>query len=157
MTPRCQFVLVFLPTLILATLINFPFFNPAQATNQHLKQAGSARAVEEIFKQWGEPGKQTARRNLMLDWLFIIVYAAMWIAAGRHFWPQLIWTKIAVGAGLAGAIADVVENVHLRMLLQGEVTDQIAQTCKLASSINVALFFVVALYFMVAAIASACR
>jgi hypothetical protein len=157
MTPHCQFVIVFVATLIIATLFNSPFFNPAQATNQQLKQAGSAERVEKIFKQWGEPGKQTARRNLMLDWLFIAVYVAMWLAAGRNVWPQLLWTKIAVAAGLAGAIADIVENVHLHMLLNGNVTDKIAQTCKLASTVNVALFSVAMLYFMVAAIGSGCR
>jgi hypothetical protein len=157
MTSRCQFVIVFVATLMIATLFNFPFFNPAQATNQHLKQAGSAQGVNDILAKWGEAGQEAARRNLALDWLFIVVYAATWIAAGRHFWPNHIWTKFAVGAGLAGAVADIVENVCLRTLLQGNVTDKIAQTCKQASSINVALFFLTALYFMVAAIASGCR
>jgi hypothetical protein len=157
MTPRCSFAIVFVATLVIALLFNSPFFNPAQATNQQLKQAGSAKGVEEIFRRWGEAGKQVARRNLMLDWLFIVVYVAMWIAAGRNFWPQLVWTKIAVGAGLAGAIADIVENLHLRILLQGDVTDRIAHGCKVASSINVALFSVAMLYFMVAAIGSGCR
>jgi len=156
MTPSCQFVIVFVATLIIATLFNVPYFNPAQATNQQLKQAGSAKGVEAIFGQWGEAGKEIARRNLMLDWLFIAVYAAMWIAAGRHFWPELVWTKIAVGLGLAGAVADIVENVCLWMLLHGNVTDKIAQNCKQAASINVPLFFLAALYFMFAAIASAC-
>jgi hypothetical protein len=157
MTPRCQFVIVFVATLIIATLFNVPYFNPAQATNQHLKQAGSASGVEAIFGQWGEAGKEIARRNLMLDWLFIAVYVAMWIAAGRHFWPQLVVTKIAVGIGLVGGVADIVENVCLWMLLHGNVTDKIAQSCKQAASINVPLFFLAALYFMVAAIASGCR
>lgn len=157
MNPHCQFVIVFIAALIIATLFNSPFFNPAQATNQQLKQAGSAEGVKKIFAQWGEAGKRTARRNLMLDWLFIAVYVAMWLAAGRNFWPQLLLTKIAVAAGLAGALADIVENVHLRMLLNGDVTDKIAQTCKLASSVNVALFSLAMLYFMVAAIASGCR
>jgi hypothetical protein len=157
MTPRCDFVIMFVGMLTIATLFNFPFFNPAQATNQHLKQAGSATGVNDILAKWGEAGQEAARRNLALDWLFIVVYAATWIAAGRHFLPNLIWTKCAVGVGLAGAVADIVENVCLRMMLHGDVTDRVAQTCKQASSINVALFFLTALYFMVAAIASACR
>jgi hypothetical protein len=155
--PRCQFVIVFVAVLIIATLLNSPYFNPAQATNQHLKQAGSAKGVNDIFLKWGQSGKEVARRNLALDWLFIVVYAAMWIAAGRHFWPNLMWTKFAVSVGLAGAVADIVENVCLWTLLHGDVTDKIANTCKQASSINVALFFLTALYFMVAAIASGCR
>ena len=156
MTPRCQFVIVFVAMLIIATLFNLPFFNPAQATNQHLKKAGTAEGVKDILAKWGASGQEAARRNLMLDWLFIAVYAAMWIAAGRHFWPERVLTKFAVTAGLAGAVADIVENVCLWMLLHGNVTDKIAQTCKQASSINVTLFFLTALYFMVAAIAGGC-
>ncbi len=157
MMPRCQFVIMFVAMLMIATLFNVPYFNPAQATNQHLKEAGSAEGVKDILAKWGESGQEAARRNLALDWLFIVVYAATWLAAGRNFWQNLIWTKLAVGAGLAGAVADIVENLCLRMLLHGDVTDKIAQTCKQASSINVALFFLTALYFMVAAIASGCR
>src|SRR5258708_3423288 len=125
MTPRCQFVIVFVATLIIATLFNGPFFNPAQGTNQHLKQAGSANGVNDILGKWGQSGQEAARRNLGLDWVFIAVYAATWIAAGRNFWPTLLWTKVAVGVGLAGAVADIVENVCLWMLLHGNVTDRI--------------------------------
>lgn len=157
MTPRCQFVIPFLAVLLIATLFNIPFFNPAQATNQELKQAGSAAAVNEILTKWGPSGQETARRNLMLDWLFIIAYAATWIAAGRYFRPDLIWTKVAVVVGLAGAAADIIENICLRKMLNGDVTNGIAQACKTASSINVALFSITALYFMIAAIATACR
>jgi hypothetical protein len=157
MTPHCRFVIVFVAALIISTLFNFPFFNPAQATNQELKQAGSAEGVNAMLAKWGPSGQEAARHNLALDWFFIIVYTAMWIAAGRHFQPNVIWTKVAVAAGVAGAIADVVENVSLWMLLHGTVTNKIAETCKQASTINFALFFLTALYFISAAIVSACR
>ena len=156
MTLRCQFVIVLVAVLLLATLLTTPWFNPAQATNQQLKQAGSASGVKSILTAWGDAGQEVARRNLMLDWLFIAVYAAMWIAAGRYFWPDRPWTKLAVIIGLAGALADIVENICLWMLLHGQVTDKVAQTCKQASSINVILFFLAALYFMAAAIGTGC-
>ena len=156
MTPRCQFVIPFVAMLLISVLFYTPWFDPAQATNQQLKKAGTAAGVNGILGAWGPAGQAIARRNLMLDWLFIAVYVATWIAAGRYFWPNLIWTKMAVFAGLAGAAADIVENICLWRLLHGQVTDNIARTCNLASSINVALFLLTALYFMVAAIASAC-
>ena len=90
-----QLLIVFVATLMIATLFNFPFFNPAQATNQHLKQAGSAQGVNDILAKWGEAGQEAARRNLALDWLFIVVYAATWIAAGRHFWLLCTATLVA--------------------------------------------------------------
>jgi hypothetical protein len=152
-----MFVISFVAMLLIATLFNSPFFNPAQATNQNLKQAGSAAAAKAILARWGPSGQETARHNLMLDWLFIIVYVTTWVAAGRYFRPDIIWTKVAVVVGLAGAAADIVENVQLGKLLNGNVTDAIAHTCKTASSINVALFMVAALYFMAAAITTACR
>jgi hypothetical protein len=157
MNPRCMFVIPFVAMLLIATLFNFPFFNPAQATNQDLKQAGNATKVNGILAAWGPSGRETARRNLMLDWLFIIVYAATWIAAGRYFWPDVVWTKVAVAVGLAGAAADIVENVQLWKLLHGPVVDNAARTCKIASTINVALFSITALYFIVAAVATCCR
>ena len=49
MTPRCMFVIPFVVMLLIATLFNTPFFNPAQATNQELKQAGSATAANAIL------------------------------------------------------------------------------------------------------------
>lgn len=157
MTTRCLFVVPFVAMLLIATMFNLPYFNPAQATNEELKQAGTATKAHEILRQWGDRGLTAARRNLTLDWFFIAVYVLTWIAAGRHFLPHLGLTKIAVAAGVAGALADIVENIALWKMLHGNVTPEIAQTCEIASKINVAFFLVAALYFMGAAIVTACN
>jgi hypothetical protein len=154
MTPRRWFAIFFAIGLVIFVLFYLPYFNPGTPSNQDLKRAGSAERVQAIFLKWADAGKEAARHNLMLDWLFIIVYTAMWIAAGQTFWPHHALTKIAVAAGLAGAAADVAENLCLWMMLNGEVTDQIAQACKRVSAINVVLFFLTGSYFVVAAIAS---
>jgi len=154
LTPRRWFAIFFAIALVIFLLFQLPYFNPGSPSNRELKQAGSADAVQKIFLKWGGTGKAAASHNLVLDWFFIIVYASMWIAASRSFWPERGLTKLALAAGLAGAAADVGENVCLWMMLNGGVTDQIAQACKHVSAVNVALFFLSALYFLIAGIAS---
>ena len=155
MTPRGWFFLFLVIGLVIFGLFFLPYFNPGTPSNHDFKQAGSAEGVQSIFTKWGATGKAAAGHNLELDWLFIIVYTAMWLAAGQAFWPQRGLTKVAVAAGLAGAAADVCENVCLWMMLNGEVTDKVAQACKKVSAINVTLFLVAAVYFLVAGMASA--
>ena len=154
MTPRYQFVIAFVASLVISALFYTPYFCPSHPTNQEFKHAGSAERVTGFLAEWGEAGLETAQRNLMLDWLFIAVYVTMWITASRAFWPDLVWTKVALVVGLAGAAADIVENICLWNLLHGHVSDAIARTCKTASSINVPLFILTGLYFLIAAIGS---
>jgi len=154
MTPHAWFWTFFAIAFVIFLLFYSPYFNPGSPSNRDFKKAGSASGVQSIFKTWGSPGKEAAIHNLRLDWLFIIVYTSMWIAASRAFWPNHGLTKLALAAGLAGAAADVGENICLWMMLNGKVTDKIAEACKHVSAINITLFIITAAYFLGAAIAS---
>lgn len=134
------------------------FLNPSPS-NQKFKQSGSVANAQDILKQWGNAGLTTARRNLAVDWLFIVSYVTMWITGALYLGPR-VDAKLHVPAllfaitGIAGALCDVFENLCLRVMLYGNTSEAAAQNCKRIVPFNVGLFMVTALYFIIAAVVS---
>lgn len=107
------------------------------------KTSGSRAAAQDILdKKWGEDGQKTARRNLRFDWFFIILYTTLWITAGSYLGG---WAYAFAAIGVAGAIADVIENRCLLIMLNGNTSESAARLCKIMLPINFSCFVIAAL------------
>lgn len=147
-----QFFLTTLALAILNLAAFYLFFNPGTPSMAKFKQAGTPTKVNEILRQWGEAGLTKARRNLAVDWIFILIYSTMWIAAARYFEPRVgTSANVFAAIGLLGAIADVIENACLASMLKGNPSDATTKLCKRAMPINLTLFGIAGLYFFIIA------
>jgi hypothetical protein len=145
----------FLATLAL-TLLGFAsfrlFFNPGTPSMNTFKKSGTAEQVTKYLAQWDATGLAKARSNLRFDYLFILIYATMWIAAARYFEPRVgIAANVFAAIGLLGAVFDLIENQCLAKMLNGNATDEIAKRCKRVMQIQFTLFGIAALCFLVIA------
>jgi len=109
---------------------------------------------------WGPRGLAIARRNLWLDFPFILVYATLWLAAARFFGPHTdpilrLPAMTMAAVGLVGAFADVIENACLAAMLYGNHSDAAPRIAKIATLANLTLGGITFLYFLVAAITAA--
>lgn len=150
----------FLTTLAL-TFLAFAsfhlFFHPGTPSMTTFKKSGTAEQVKNHLAQWGATGLAKARSNLKFDYLFILLYATMWIAAARYFEPRVgMAANVFAAIGLLGAVFDLVENQCLAKMLDGNATDEIAKRCKRVMKIQFTLFgFAAICFFVIAPIVAA--
>lgn len=96
--------------------------------------AGTTGRVAEILGHWGQQGRDAARVSLAIDFVYLVVYGIFLTlvvlelrdAARRRSWTAYArpGTAIAFLPGIAAA-CDVVEDVGLWLMIEGEGTARI--------------------------------
>jgi hypothetical protein len=96
--------------------------------------AGTTGRVAEILGHWGQEGRDAARVSLAIDFVYLVVYGVFLTlavlelrdAARERGWTAFArpGTAIAVLPGVAAA-CDVVEDVGLWLMIEGEGTAHI--------------------------------
>lgn len=90
--------------------------------------AWSSERAAEILAEWGEDGRDAARRSLWLDFPYLVAYAAFLSlavtalrdAARRRGWLRYARPGAAIAAlPIVAALCDVVENINLLLVLDG--------------------------------------
>jgi hypothetical protein len=150
---RAAFVTSFVLTA-LGFIAFWTLLNVHDPSNRQFKQSGTRQQAGTYVAQWRESGQlRKANRNLAVDWLFIALYSATWISGG--LWLYSCGSKIALlftAIGLLGAIADVVEDICLWIMLHGNASELAPRVCVQAMRVNFACFAIAAACFVVAAI-----
>ena len=104
--------------------------------------AGSRGAADAILASWDPPGRETARGNLILDFVFLIAYSSAiglgaLLAGDRHraagrLRLAMLALPLAWGATAAGAL-DAAENVALLADLSGSTRFAWPEIARLAA------------------------
>ena len=122
---RLRQVAVPLSVLYLLALIPFRLVGDAGAMVR-LQLAGSETKAREIVAGWSESEAVDMAYLQGLDALHPVVYglllalAAVW--AGRLSSGSFAhWSRIAIGAAVAAAVLDTIENVGMIVMIRGEV------------------------------------
>jgi len=130
--PIHQQLLIF-PTLLVLTLLVMGVLTwmgrplaDAGASIVDFELAGMLDKAQAIMHGWGEDNRQLARRQTVVDFVFLVLYlltialgcglAARQFSAGS--WPATVGLYLA-WAQLAAGLLDAVEDVALLRLLQG--------------------------------------
>lgn len=91
--------------------------------------AGSEERAAEIVADWGEDGRDAARRSLLVDYAFLASYGAFLVlaamatrnlAAGRGWRRVAAAGPIAIGLAAAAPLLDAIENAWLLLSLDGK-------------------------------------
>jgi hypothetical protein len=128
--------------------------------------AGSTDRVAEILGHWGQDGRAAARVSLGLDFLFLVAYATFLTLAVlelRDVGRRRGWTAYARPATAiaflpaVAAACDVVENLALLAMVQGEGTGRLPPTATAFASAKFAALAIVVVYLLagLAALANA--
>lgn len=121
---------------------------------------GGQDRADEILAEWGEDGQDAARRQLWIDFGFLIAYGiflTLGLAAVRDLARQRDWRRFAAVGGVVayfGALAagcDAIENVCLLLTLDGAgaafpVLATIFAACKFA-------FLIIAISYLLTGLA----
>lgn len=142
-------VLAFTVLTALSFASFFLFFNPPAPGMRGLKTSGSRDAAQKILDSWGEDGRAVARRNLAFDWFFIALYTTLWITAGMYLGG---WAWVFSAIGVAGTIADLLENRGLWVILHGNTSDSAAALSKTMLPINFSCFVIAAVGLLAVAL-----
>ena len=159
-TARNVFFAAIALTLIVGS-VSFWCLDPASPSNREFKRSRTQAGVETNLAKWGPHGIAIAKRNLALDWLFIVIYSTMWISGALYFVqrdPALRLPAFIVAAiGIAGALCDVVENICLYLMLHGNTAERAPEVCNRVAPINFWLFAITGIGFIVIAIVVSLR
>lgn len=119
--------------------------------------AGTTDRVAEILGHWGQEGRDAARVSLAIDFVYLVVYGVFLTLAvlelrdvGRaRGWTAYArpGTAIALLPGLAAA-CDVVEDVGLWLMIEGEGTAHIPPFATGFAIVKFAALAVVAVYLL---------
>jgi hypothetical protein len=152
------------------TLVSGAAMLPAMRTmNDHghslfaFEKAGSVERSAEIVDTWGEPGKRAGWWQLAFDTPFLIGYglfaagacAAVARRAGPAGKPRLRWmAMVVVWFGPLAAVADLLQNVSLALILLGHIDSPWPQISAVGGSLTTTLMAVALLFAVVGVVAT---
>ncbi|MEX2392889.1 MAG: hypothetical protein WD826_00275 [Actinomycetota bacterium] len=154
---------VVLPALVVYAVAWIPFLivgDPSRMTS--LQFAGSGAKVSELLSGWSSADLVDTALLIGVDFVHPVAYGVLLIAgavwAGRRLRDSATrWARVVVGAVVAAAMFDVLENFGLIVMIRGRVDDTVAAATRLFSVTKSALIVVAVLYVLAGLVSRARR
>jgi len=119
--------------------------------------AGSTERATQIMAEWGQTGQDAARLSLWLDFPFLIAYGAFLSlatlavrdAARHRGWESYARFGTAIALlPIAAALADVVEDVGLLLVLDGHAASRAPEAAKAFALLKFAALTIALAYLL---------
>jgi hypothetical protein len=153
---------IILGGLFIATLVMVFFMRPSGKALKHpatpsgiisFELASDSTATQNIINAWENDLSaevnmiQEARKNIFLDFIFLLLYSSLLFAAAYFLGAGTILVKkafafIAVVAG----VCDVIENLLMLRSLNGQISSLVSMSTFVFATIKFALIVLVILY-----------